>query len=365
MIRVLQVTGGMDRAGLETFIMNVYRKIDRTKIQFDFVIYKNTADYWSEIEELGGHVYVLPRRRHNIRKYRNALEEFFRVNAYKYNAIHLHVWSLSMLESLEFAKKYGIPNRIIHGHSYNQRGIINKILHLLHKPIIHKLATNYYACSEEAISWMYGFTKIKNKSEIIKNGIDVTSFKYDIDKRERYREKLNIPKDTFVIGHIGRFEKEKNHTFLINVFCEYCKLNNNTKLLLVGDGSLKENVNEQVLKLGLTDKVVLLGKRTDICELLQTIDCFVMPSIFEGLPVTLVEAQAAGLPIFASTGISEISKIIPTYYPISLDMSIKYWAKLIDDKMKTFQRMDTSNILKDAGFDITTTVKTLSEIYCK
>lgn len=363
MKKVLQIAGGMNRAGLETFIMNIYRKINRNVFQFDFLIWQETADYMEEIESMGGHVYSITARRHSVLNFHKNLNSFFKEHADEYEAVHLHCSSLSLVEPLYYAKKYGIPLRIIHSHSSNQKGVYNKILHYVNKLFISGLATHYYACSEKAAKWFYNHTSVCRKHKIINNGVDCNIFKYNATRREEMRNKLHIGSNELVIGHIGRFNPVKNHKFLVDIFEEIYRIRPNSKLMLVGDGPLYKSIESLVIDKGLEQNTYFLGLRNDTNDLLQAMDIFVMPSIYEGLPVTLVEAQAAGLPIVCSDTISQMSNISNNYYVHSLDEAPKEWAKDIIERVQDFERQDTSQIIKNKGFDIIDTVNYLTSVY--
>ncbi len=363
MIRVLQVTGGMNRAGLETFIMNVYRKIDRTKIQFDFLIFKEKADYREEIEGMGGHLYVIPSRRYKFVAYNKNLEQFFSKHAHEYNAVHLHSPSLSSIEPLIIAKKYNIPIRIIHSHSSNHYGLFHHILHYCNKFVINKFANVFFACSDSSFHWMYDYTRVKHLAEVVNNGVDLDLFGYCEKKRIIQRERLGINKETILLGHVGRFTKVKNHNFLIDVFSELVKINDNYKLALIGTGDLKDEIKFKIEKMGLTKYVFLLGVRNDIYDLMQAMDAFIMPSFYEGFPVTLVEAQSSGLTVFCSDTISEMCKMTDNYYMLSLYDSPKMWAEFINENIKLTNRSDSRQIIKKLGFDISQVAEKLSKIY--
>lgn len=364
MIRVLQIVSAMNRGGLETFIMNIYRNIDRNIVQFDFLVHTDKeGDYDREILELGGNIYSVPSRREGIFENRQALDRFFKSND-KYNVVHQHVSSLSYIEPLKVAKKYGVKTRIVHSHSSKQSGNkLNKYIHYFNQLRIENVATHYFACSDLAAKWLFGTSMYeKNKHCIINNGIELTTFKYNIQTREKYRKELKID-DRFVIGHVGRFAYPKNHDFLIEVFKVIYRKNNNSILLLVGDGELRHKAEKKVEDLGLKNSVIFLGLRSDIPELLQAMDVFVLPSHYEGLPVTLVEAQAAGLICFASDAITKQVNITELINNISLNNSAEFWADRIIETSKDYSRKDITPILKDNDFDIASVIEKLMEYY--
>lgn len=364
MKKVLHIVSSMNRGGLETFIMNVYRVIDREKMQFDFLVSEEQNAFSEEIRKLGGCIYFLPPRNKGLLNYRKNIRAFFSVHINEYCAVHQHVSSLSSIYPLKVAKEVGIETRIIHSHSSSIKGNkLHYVLHYFNKFRIGKIATNFYACSDLARDWLFKGTGSFSKSEIINNGIIAKDFSFNPLKRENSRKSLKIKNDTIAICHIGRFDKVKNHTFLLDIFSELVKKSEKYHLFLLGDGGLRENIELKIKTLSLTNKVTLLGVRDDVNFLMQGFDCLVFPSLYEGLPVSLVEAQASDLLVICSDTISEMSKITENIEFIPLTHSASKWATIIDDKLKTIDRKDNSNIIKEAGFDITDTAFKLQKTY--
>lgn len=363
MVRVLHVNRSMHRGGIETFVMNLYRTIDRSEIQFDFLLNQLDDDYKDEIEQLGGHIYIISPRSKGFYKYYRNLDRFFQENAHRYNAIHLHASSLSLISPLYYAKKYGINNRIIHSHSSNQSGTLHHVLHNVNKLYIRILATDFFACSDSSKEWMYKYTGRMDSAKIINNGIIANDFRYNESVRTRIRRLLNIKVGECVLGLVANLIPVKNHKFLIDIFDEFQLIVPNSKLIIIGDGKLRVQIEEQIKELGLSIKVLCLGKRSDIPELLQAMDAFVMPSLWEGLPLSLVEAQAAGLPVFCSDTISSMSKVTENYYSLSLSCSAKEWAQFIAKTLIDFIREDEVSKIISSGFDIRTSARHLAEIY--
>lgn len=363
MVRVLHVCNGMNRGGIETFIMNLYRTMDRSQVQFDFLLSQRECDYRVEIENLGGHIYTIPARNKGFMQYRANLDDFFRSNAVNYDAVHLHRSSLSSIEPLQYAKKYGIKNRIIHAHSTNQSGFLHLMLHCWHKLFIHSAATHYYACSDKAQTWMYRYTGINSKVKIINNGIIISNFRYDLELRSQMRQSLGIAENEVVLGLVANLIPVKNHKFLIEIFREFKQIMPGSKLLIVGRGRLEREIKAQIERENLTGSVLCLGKRTDIASLLQAIDAFVMPSFWEGLPVSLIEAQTSGLPVFCSGTISPMSKVTDNYYSLSLSLSAEEWAEFIKEKLDVFERKDVADRIISAGFDIENIARRLMKDY--
>lgn len=357
-IRVLHVVPNMHRAGLETFIMNVYRNIDREKIQFDFIVhYKERFDYDDEIEALGGKIYRLSvREDNNFLKYIKELNAFFSKHK-EYRILHGHMESFGFIYS-KIASKHGIKTII--GHSHNAfitmtpKGFIK---YFMNKPWKYYI-TELFACSDKAGRFMFP----RRKFSIIINGIDCNQYSYNEDIRNNYRNEFNINNKT-VIGHVGRFETQKNHKFIIDIFNEYKKLDENSVLILVGEGSLLENTKAKVKQLKLKDSVYFLGVRNDMANLYQMFDIFILPSLFEGLPVVGVEAQAAGLPLLVSSEVTSELCITDLVYKYSLEASALQWCEEIQRILRTTTRQVTTKALIDAEYDIKDTATCLQNFY--
>ncbi len=348
--RILHVVPNMNMGGLETFIMNIYRNIDRSKIQFDFLIhYKEESFYEKEIIKLGGKTYHLSLRNdNNIFKYIKDLNDFF-IDHKEYKTIHCHMESVGALLFL-IAKKHGVKIRIGHAHTTNKskniKGILKAILSI---PFKYTTTINL-ACSSEAGNYLYG----KKKFEIIGNGIDFNKFEFNEQIRKKIREELNL-NDEMVIGHIGRMDSAKNQTFLINLLTKI--EDKKIKLVLVGDGELKESLKTKVERLSLTDRVLFLGIRDDANLIYNAFDIFMFPSLFEGLPLTLIEAQINKLPCFVSDKITRECIISNNINFIDLN-DIESW-KNIDNKNR---EQTIFNNDKDF-FNIKNTINKLEKFY--
>lgn len=360
MIRVLQITDHLEMGGIQAFLMNLYRNINRDEVQFDFLIFRNTKQWYEdEIYELGGRIYKAPGRKKGIIKCYKYLNEFFKMHP-EYKIIHYNASSLSFILPLKIAKKYNVNKRIIHCHSSSFMGNnIHKYLHNLHKKQINEIANVYLSCSKPATEWMYGNTPILNKVIMVKNGINCDEYLYSENIREEYRKKLNI-NNAYVVGHVGRFSKVKNHSFLIDIFCEIKKLQNNAVLLLVGDGELKNDIEKLAVSKSISSSVIFLGNRNDVSRLLQAMDILVMPSFYEGFPVTIIEAEASGLPIIMSDTITNEVCVNSNIKTKSLNESSKSWAI---EALKNRTRIKTNKNIKDSGLDIKSTVTQLCSIY--
>lgn len=360
-IRVLQVIGRMNRAGAETMIMNLYRKIDKSKIQFDFVVHTNEkCDYDNEILSLGGRIYRVPRfTGKNIVKYKNVWNDFFNEHR-EYKIVHGHIGSSASIY-LSIAKKYGIYT-IAHSHSSSMGEGVKGAMYKFFSYPTRYIADYYFACSNLAGISRYGKRIVNsNKYSILKNSIELEKFIYNEEVRKIKRKELKV-EDKYVIGHVGRFIKSKNHKFLIEVFKELNKINDKAVLLLVGDGDLKEDILNQVKICGLDKKVIFTGIRQDVNELLQVMDVFVFPSFYEGLGLAIIEAQAAGLPCLISNSIPDEVCITPLVKKLSIKESPKKWAYEIN-KISTNRNIDISESISKSGYNIDKSVLELEKFY--
>lgn len=356
MIRVLQVVTHMNRGGLETMIMNYYRNIDKEKIQFDFLVHRQeNADYDAEILSMGGKIYRISKLNPLGSKYRRALNEFFEQHP-EYQIIHVHQDCLSSI-ILKIAQKHGVKARIAHSHSSSQDKDIKYPVKIAYRSFIPKYATHLMACSYMAGAWMF----CGEKFEVLNNAIDAKMYVFDERKREKTRENLKIQENQLLIGHIGRFCCPKNHNFLIDIFKE---VNDkiDSKLILIGDGPLRVEIEEKIKRLGLTQRVIFTGVRSDIPVLLQAIDVFVFPSYYEGLPVTIIEAQAAGVPCLISEGVPIECKKTDLVWQKALSKTPQEWAEEVLEISKTQHRNTYEEIMK-AGYDIKENAKYLMKIY--
>ncbi|MGY3718133.1 glycosyltransferase family 1 protein [Sutcliffiella cohnii] len=361
-IRVLQVFAQMNRGGAETMIMNLYRNIDRSRVQFDFIVHtEGECDYDEEIEALGGVIYRMPRYSgKNHLRYKKSWNEFFREHT-EYRIIHGHVRSTAAIY-LKIAKAHRLTT-IAHSHSTSSgRGVSAIIKNILQYPIRYT-ADYLFACSKTAGEWLFGKKIYKNeKFLVVNNAIDSKKFIFDEKTREEIREEFAID-GKFVIGHIGRFNTPKNHEFLIDIFKEVYEKNNRAVLLLVGDGELREPIKAKINKMNLSDNVIFTGVRKDIPEILQAMDIFVFPSLYEGLGIAVIEAQAAGLPCIVAETIPKEAFVTDHIYSLSLKQSANKWANQILEYSNGFQRKNAFKQISNQGYDIFTTAKFLEDFY--
>lgn len=361
-IVVAHIIGKWLGGGVESVVMNYYRHIDRTKIQFDFICDEDSTNIpYEEIEKLGGRVILIPPYQ-KLFKYHNKLKKILKDGNYK--IVHSHINTLSIF-SLFAAKCAGVPVRIAHSHSTtNKKEKKKNLLKQALRPFSKVFATDYMCCSELAGRWLFGNKEYdKGNVYLLNNAIDLDKFKYDEEKRKEKRKELNIEDSTLVIGHVGRFVEQKNHRFLIDIFNEVHKQKENSILLLAGQGPLMEEMKEKVKILGIEDSVKFLGQRNDINELYQAFDVFCLPSLYEGLPVVGVEAQATGLLCIFSDDMTKEIKVLDTTEFLSLKQSAEEWTYTILKKSKSFKRKDTQKEITDKNFNIKNEIKKLEREY--
>ena len=281
-IIIAHIMGKWNGGGVESVVMNYYRNIDRNKIQFHFLCDEDSTDIpYEEIEKLGGKVIVIPPYQ-KLFKYQKELYRIFKENNYK--IVHSHINALSVFP-LRIAKKAKIPVRIAHSHSTsNKKEWKKNILKMILRPLSKLYANNYFACTEYAGKWLFGKKVVERKElNVINNAIDLKKFKFNENTREDLRKELGIKEETLIIGHVGRFMKQKSNEFLIDVFEEAIKQDNNMYLILVGQGPLEDKIKEMAKEKGIEDKILFLGQRNDVNKLYQAMDIFVLPSLYEGL----------------------------------------------------------------------------------
>lgn len=347
-IRIAQIVGKWVGGGVEAVLMNYYRNIDHTKVQFDFICDDDSINIpYDEITSLGGKVILIPPYQ-KVFKYQRILKKVLKENNYK--IVHSHINTLSIF-SLFAAWRANIPVRIAHSHSTTNKLEKKKnILKQIFKPFSKLFATHYFACTKHAGNWMFG-----NKKEIyiLNNAIELDRYKYNIDIRNKIRKELNINDDTLVIGHIGRFVEQKNHRYLIDIFNEIHSKNNNSILILIGQGPLQDEIKDKVNKLGLDNSVLFLGQLDNANEYYQAFDIFLLPSLYEGLGMVLIEAECSGLLSYTSTEVPLEAKVTDNLYYMSLKDNPSIWSNNILDSIKDYNRVSCEDIVKRSGYDIT------------
>lgn len=365
MVKILHLVLIMNRAGQETFIMNMYRGIDRSRYNFGFLCtLDKEGDYDSEIRSLGGEIYFLPQNKmtgklRHIDNYRIMKKEFAKYVG-EYDVLHIHNYhAFDMYLAARAAKCAGFRKVVIHSH--NTCTDTHYRLHTIFRPLLKTLSVKRLACSRAAGEWMYG----KSRFEVINNGIDVKKFVYNPVAREEIRNELGIS-DKFVIGHIGRFEPQKNHQFLIKLFNEYHKKDNNSVLLLVGEGSLQEECKKLVEKLGIADSVIFYGVTSDTVKMYLAMDMFLFPSLYEGLGIVVIEAITSGLPCLITDTLPADLNINEKVVRCSLEANTGMWVdKISRIKQEVLEnsRSSCDTEVKTAGYDFSNSIKLLQKAY--
>lgn len=358
-IRVLQVFASLDRGGAEQVVMNWYRTINRDRIQFDFTVNSRTREYAheSEIRALGGRVFRIPKPKPwTLPRYWRTWRELLARHP-EWDVIHVH-HSYAGFLFIPLIKRMG-RTTIVHSHNAGRDPGFKSLIKVQSRRPLRHLADQTIACSKAASKWMFGDTG----GEVILNGIDLAAYRFDLAQRARARQELDI-KDQLVIGHVGRFNTQKNHGFLIAIFREVVNIAPDAVLLLVGDGNLRPTIEERVSQLGLSGNVRFLGVRSDINRLLNAMDVFLFPSLYEGLGVVLVEAQANGLPCVVSDTVPQEVKINPDVQFLPLSAPASEWAKAVTAaEVPLNERVARVSLLEDGPFDANVGSKRLVEIY--
>ena len=348
---------------MEAVIMNYYRHIDKNKIQFDFVVHKGAVkSFVDEAKSMGAKVYEVTPYTENIFKF--TCEIYRIIKKERYQIVHSNMNSLSAFP-LFAAYIAGVEVRILHNHTTDNKaeGLRTWVKRLL-RPFAKIFANQYWACSNLAAEWMYGKKAIaNNKVTIINNAIDLEQFKFNEQVRIRLRKELGL-ENCFVVGHVGRFMQQKNHCFLIDVFNKLVQQKQDARLLLIGDGPLKNEIEERVKKLELTEKVVFLGVRTDVASLYNVMDVFVLPSLYEGLGMVVVEAQVNGLPVLVSEAVPNEAKVNCNINFCNLNKPPAYWRNSIIQISKK-ERFKSSMIVDNNNFDIRYESRNIEKIYLK
>lgn len=363
-IRVLQVIGIMNRGGAETMIMNLYRKIDRSKVQFDFV--ENSCEpaaFDQEILALGGRIYRCPHYNgKNHFSYVKWWETFFRDHAGEYSIVHGHLGSTAAIY-LSIAKKHGAVC-IAHSHNTNSMKSLNDVAYALFAYPARFTADHFFACSKDAGISRYG-KRIGNdprRCTVLPNAIDTGRFAFEQSARKKIRDALGVRETQLVIGNVSRFAKQKNHLFLIDVFEKIRQKRADALLLLVGDGALRPQIESYIAEKHLQDSVILTGVQSNTWDYYQAMDVFLMPSLYEGLPVSLVEAQAAGLPCCVSSTVPHEAAITELVRFKSLDAPAEEWGDWVLG-CAAMPRRNMEQEIRAAGYDISATAKWLEDYY--
>lgn len=354
-VRVLHVIAGMGSGGAEAFIMNMYRHMDHEKVQFDFLLRSSENMYEEELRNSGSRIFCTSSfPRHAWRNYRE-VKQF--LSRHKYQIVHVHQNALLYMTALEQAKKAGVPCRIMHSHNTSMAYKQLLPIHLFNKGRIHRLATDCFACSEGAGEWMFG-----EGYTVIRNAIDIEKFRFDPAARERIRAEFGISGDTFVVGHVGRFWEQKNHVFLVETFLRVLEKKPDAVLFLVGSGGREEEIKKLVQSLSIADRVVFAGVRSDVHLLMSAFDVFAFPSLYEGLGIVAVEAQANGMPAVCSEAVPASALFTQQAKTLSLSAGAEAWC----EQLLAFEgkRYDAAETIREAGYDICEEAKKLQDFYC-
>ena len=362
-IRVLHNIASLHFGGAQAFLMNVYNNIDREKVQFDFVVTpEEKKDLYEQVEQMGGRIFVCPKYTgKNHFAYCRWWNDFFAEHP-EYHVIHGHVRSTASIY-LKIAQKYGLVT-IAHSHSTsNGSGISAIVKNIMQLPIRHT-ADYLFACSDKAGKWLYGEKATKQPNyRMIPNGVDLKRFAFHEEKRRQMRNQLKITEDTFVVGHIGRITVPKNHQFLVELFAAYHKENPKSRLLLVGDGELFEAVQQQCTQLGIREAVIMVGSKTNTEDYYQAMDIFVFPSLWEGLPVSVVEAQANGLICLLSDVITRDVDLTDQVKYLSLNEKSRWINEIATACPRPRTAASPENMKKLQPFDASVVAKQLQDFY--
>lgn len=355
MIRILQCVNNMHRAGLETLLMNYYRNIDRTQIQFDFLTHRpERSDYDDEIESLGGKIYRAPRLYpQNYPAYFAYMKRFFAEHP-EYTIVHSHIDAMSCLPLLA-AKRAGVPVRIAHSHNTAIDLDFKYPLKQIFRYGLRSAANRFAACGREAGKFLFG----NKEFVVIPNAVDAARFSFDQTVREQVRKEMAL-EDAFVVGHAGRFAYAKNHEFLLEIFKAFLKQKANAVLLLAGTGEKEEKIRQLAKDLQIADRVRFLGSRSDMDRLYQAMDVFVMPSKFEGIPVVGIEAQFAGLPCVFSDRVPKEVMFTDQCCFVELHRKAEAWAEWI---VKAENPNRGEGITDPSVYDIRHACRTLEAYY--
>lgn len=345
MIRILQVVGKMHRAGMETLVMNIYRRIDRTKLQFDFCVHSDEpGDYDQEIREYGGHIYHMPKAGiRNFIRLQQAAEHFFSVHS-EFAAVHVH-YSCVGCYYFKAAARAGITNLIYHAHNSGREPGLKALLRYAMERRSVKSATIRFACSARAARYNFGH----HSYIMLNNGIDTERFRYSEEKRNDLRNRYGMQNKIICI-HIGRFDTQKNHGFLLDLFEYAWTADRRMELLLLGDGPLKGPVTEKAGKLASREHIHFLGNVKHVEDFLSAADVFLLPSLYEGLPLTLIEAQASGIRCLVSDRITKEAVVTEGLVKRCPLDGIERWERRLRE-LTLYDRTDTSSEVRKAGFD--------------
>lgn len=359
-IRVAQVVGKMVGGGVEAVVMNYYRHIDRSKVQFDFLVDSDsTLVPREEIESLGGRVFEIPPYQLVV-EYQRELQRLFKEEGWK--IVHSHINALSVFP-LRAAKKAGVPVRIAHSHSTSGKGEFAKnVVKGFLKLFSTKYPTDLAACTEHAGKWLFGSSRFT----VFNNAIDLNNFSFNPSIRDERRAELGATDDTLVLGNIGRFIPQKNQLFLLDVFKEVHAQNPDSILVICGDGKLRPQAEEKACSLGIASAVRFLGQISDVQDVYQSLDLFVLPSLYEGLGMVAIEAQASGLPCICSERVPNDVALSSRCSFVPLSMGVEGWSNaILAARRHILDRSDPHSSPGFESYDIFKASPKLEEYYLK
>ncbi len=364
-IKILHVIGRYPKGGVGSFIKNIEDNIDHDKFQFDYLVNDSEirSDFFNEIKIYGGKYWILPKLAlRNTGVYLSALADFYKKHN-DYDAIHVHSVNIALF-NYYFGKKNGIKNLIAHSHSTKSSDVLlRRIRNFFLIFPVKKCATHIMACNYDSAKFLFGNERASSSElMLIKNAINTEKFSYNYEVRNVIRKQYGW-EEKLIIGHVGHFIPVKNHTFLIDVFVEILKQKSNALLVLIGEGELRKVVEKKVKDLNIQDSIIFLGLRKDVYKYMQAFDVFVLPSIFEGLPVVGVEAQTSGLPCYFSNNISCDIEITNSVEFLELEHGPRKWADHIVETTKKYTRNDCTDDVIAAGYDIKLETKNLEKYY--
>ena len=370
MKRILVMGMSKDRGGMETCIMNYYRHINKSEFQFDFISYNEKPYCAEEIEALGGRYFVVTGRSVDFKKNKAELKDIFTKYGHEYEALWYNCCLISDLTIFKLAKEFKIPIRIVHSHNSKPMGnIVTNFLHKINKKKVTKLATDFWACSMSAAKFFYKGNIINSdKFRVVTNAVNVEEYEFNPETRDRLREKYSLGND-LVLGNVGRMTDQKNQLFLLDIFAALCKINPASTLVIAGQGVLESELREKAEELKIAEKVKFLGQISNVSELYSAMDIFILPSKYEGLPMTLVEAQVAGLPGFTSReAVTDEAQITPLLQFLSLEDTPETWAEAILEKYKrdiTTDRTLLFGKMSESQWNIKTAALTLEKFFAE
>lgn len=363
-VRVIYILGGsMKYGGTEAFIMNYYRNINKNNVIFDFIFQGNEKGAFDdELIASGSRIFHVVFKKDNPYLFSKQVAAILKNNEYK--IIHSQMDAMGAWPLL-IAKIKGVPVRIAHSHNtaHQTNNKVQLFVNDFAKYILRRVSTHYFACGEKAGRWLYGNSLVdKGKVELIHNAIDLKEYTYSMKKRKKIRDEFGIRDNDLLIGHVGQFRNQKNHIKIINLFNDFVKQNNNSKLMLVGSGELEDSIRKLCSKYNLLDKVIFTGARNDVSTILSAFDLFLFPSLFEGLSVVAIEAQANGIPCVFSNTISNETFINRNIKVINLEDDDNIWIEAINDALK-MGRINSEKSFSTNGYNIKIEAKKLEEKY--